>query len=143
VTIVVDASVAMKWFVNETYHDEALRLLNQVGRFQAPDLIVAEVANIAWKKCLRDEIVANHARTIAATVHHYVPILRSATEFAERAIEIALMLEHPVYDCLYIACAEKTDGTLVTADDRLCRTVDNTPFSSRVVSIRDADGLDI
>ena len=34
------------------------------------------------------------------------------------ALAIAVELGHPVYDCLYLACAESADATLVTADDR-------------------------
>ena len=47
---VVDASVAIKWFVREALHEEALRLVDNPDAMQAPDLLVVEVTNIAWKK---------------------------------------------------------------------------------------------
>jgi predicted nucleic acid-binding protein len=52
--VVVDSSVAIKWFVEEPYSVEAHRLLEgyQDGTLTllAPDLMYAEVGNIVWKK---------------------------------------------------------------------------------------------
>ena len=118
-TFVVDASVAIKWFVREALHTEALRLLDEPETLHAPDLLVPEVTNIAWKKALRGEIDQNQATEIAKAIRQGVPLLYPSTLFNERALEIAFLLEHPVYDCLYLACAELIDGVLVTADEAL------------------------
>ena len=48
-TLVVDASVAVKWFVEEDGRQQALQILDLDER-EAPDLIIAEVANVIWKK---------------------------------------------------------------------------------------------
>ena len=130
--LVVDASVALKWFVRENLHKEAMRLLDHIEPLQAPDLIVAEVTNIAWKKCIRRESTRSQAEAIATAIRQYVPVLHSSTELNERALEIALALNHPVYDCLYIACAEKTDAILITADERLCKATEETDFGELV-----------
>ena len=37
-------------------------------------------------------------------------------DLVERAVRIALEMDHPIYDCLYLACAESTDSDLTTAD---------------------------
>jgi predicted nucleic acid-binding protein len=51
---VVDASVAAKWFLPEPYKDKAERLLrdflDETVELIAPDLIVAEVGNLLWKR---------------------------------------------------------------------------------------------
>jgi predicted nucleic acid-binding protein len=36
-----------------------------------------------------------------------------------RAMEVARLLKHPVYDCVYLALAERERATVVTADARL------------------------
>lgn len=118
-TFVVDASVAIKWFVREALHTEALRLLDEPETLHAPDLLVPEVTNIAWKKALRGEIGKNQAAGIAKAIRQGVPLLYPSALFNERALEIAFLLEHPVYDCLYLACAELNDGVLITADEAL------------------------
>lgn len=50
---VVDASVAIKWFVTEDLHEHALTLFDQPETLIAPDLICLEIANVAWKKAKR------------------------------------------------------------------------------------------
>jgi predicted nucleic acid-binding protein len=54
--IVVDASVAIKWYVPEIHADAAVRILEGDFVLCAPDLIGAELANAIWKKVRRAEI---------------------------------------------------------------------------------------
>ena len=60
-TFVVDASVAIKWVVAEDDSAQALALRKN-SRLIAPDLLVAECANILWKKVQRGEIESQGAR---------------------------------------------------------------------------------
>jgi predicted nucleic acid-binding protein len=136
VTLVVDASVAAKWFIEEAGRQQALRLLEMPDR-QAPDLLVVEVANIAWKKTLRGEIGATQAQFICASVAHCFDTLHSSDSLIERAAVMALDLRHPVYDCLYLACAERCGARLVTADRRLITTVQETPLAALVMRLDD------
>jgi len=132
VNLVIDASVAIKWFVKENLHDEARRLLDGQDDLHAPDLLVVELANVAWKKTARREIDARQARDIALAYLDGVPRLWSSADLVDRALQIALELGHPIYDCLYIACAEAVSGVLVTADGRLRAAVDATRFEPLV-----------
>jgi predicted nucleic acid-binding protein len=59
-TLVVDASIAVKWVVEEEGTLHALALLRQ-AKLIAPELLVAECANILWKKVLRDELSEDEA----------------------------------------------------------------------------------
>jgi predicted nucleic acid-binding protein len=133
VTWIVDASVATKWFVREELHAEALLLLARPEQLAAPDLIVAEVGNIAWKKCLRGEITRAQAETMAVAISGYITALESLSALAGRALDLALELNHPVYDCLYLACAESLGGTLVTADMRFRDALHGTPYAGLVL----------
>ena len=132
-TFVVDASIAAKWFMQENLHAEALLLLASPARLAAPDLIVAEIGNIAWKKCLRGEIPQDQAKAMAVAIGGYIPTLLSAADLAERALDLALTLEHPVYDCLYLACAEFLGGFFVTADSRFRDALRGTPQEALVL----------
>lgn len=138
-TYVIDASVAVKWFVRENLHDEALRLLEYRERFAAPELIVSEVTNIAWKKVVRNEISREQARAITIAISQYIPTLRRSVELSERALELALILNHPVYDCLYLACAEVAGGKLITADRKLYQSVQGSEFESLINYLADVD----
>ena len=66
-TLVVDASVAVKWFVEEDGRNQALQILD-LGEREAPDLVVAEVANVIWKKALRGEVTDAQALSICAAL---------------------------------------------------------------------------
>ena len=127
-TIIVDASVAMKWFVEETLHDEARHLVKYQREIQAPDFILIEVANVAWKKAARKEISNDQVRAIVHMIPQFIPLLLPSSKLLERATKLAIELAHPIYDCLYIACAEMTGSVLVTADNRLCKAVEGTAF---------------
>jgi predicted nucleic acid-binding protein len=141
VNFVVDASVAIKWFVREERHEQALLLLDHAEQLQAPDLIVTEVTNVAWKKSIRHEITAEQARVITVAMRQFIPSLRPSVELAERALDIALTLNHPVYDCLYLACADVDPGLLVTADRRLYDIVQGTAFQKAVRFLGEPDFL--
>ena len=112
--LVVDASVAVKWFTTEEWTEESRRLLAASIDRHAPDLILAETA-----KARRGEIEAAHRYFREVANLPDVLVLHRSQELFVRASAIALELDHPVYDCIYLACAEVEGVPLVTADRRL------------------------
>lgn len=116
--LIVDASIAIKWSVEEEGADAAHALLRRKP-LMAPDLIVAEVANALWKKCRRGEIAANQLAYAFETSLRLIDELVPTKDLAERALHTATELQHPVYDCFYLALAEVRGGTFITADTRL------------------------
>jgi predicted nucleic acid-binding protein len=117
--VVVDASVAVKWFIHEPGRPAARRLLEPESRLIAPDLIVAEVASAMWKRAMAGEGDARQAPLSAGSLSRFFARLVPLAPLAARAVEIASELRHPVYDCFYLALTEREDATLVTADRRL------------------------
>jgi predicted nucleic acid-binding protein len=131
-TVVVDASVALKWFVAEEQSDAAYSLLRSDEPLTAPEMIVTEVTNAAWRKLIRSEITQNQAMTIASGIRYSDVEMLPTSVLNERALEIAAMLNHPVYDCLYLACAEETGATVITADRRFYRAAADGGFARRI-----------
>ena len=122
--MIVDASVVVKWFVLEDQHDEARALLLADEPLLAPDLLAVEVANVLWVKVRRGELQpAQAGRAIAAVCGRGEPQLRASTPLLSAAFELAVTLEHPVYDCVYLALARAADDVLCTADGALARAV--------------------
>jgi predicted nucleic acid-binding protein len=134
-TVVVDASVALKWFVNEDGSDRAVSLLNSGAPMIAPDLVLAEVCNAAWKSLRRREIDPAQLNQIAIDVAGPFQRLVSLDHLLRRAVAIAGELDHPVYDCLYLALVEAEDAPLITADRRLVDAVRGTPLADRVTPL--------
>ena len=122
---VVDASVAVKWYFPERGRDQAIALLHAQAvdnrELLAPDLIVAEFTNALRKKVQREECRREQAFEILDEWSDQQPELIPSSELAARALELSLLLHHPVYDCLYIAAAIVHDARLVTADARMAR----------------------
>lgn len=113
---VVDASVVVKWFVPEIHAEGAKRLLDPANELLAPDLLWSELGNAVWKKLRRGQLQHRHARSILEDFRHYPIRIAPAEPLAETALEIAADLGRSFYDCLYLALAERSDCSLVTAD---------------------------
>lgn len=119
-TFVVDASIAIKWVVEEDGTAEALAL-HRKFRLIAPELLVGECANILWKKVQRGELSKDEAllaaRLLQAAEFELLP-MRSLFEAATR---MSIEIDHPAYDCVYLALAADSQCRFVTADERLVR----------------------
>ena len=133
-TIVVDASVAIRWSATLDKSDRAQDLLQSGHDIIAPDFVIAEITNAAWKMT-----VFGGASVAAATLHveeaaNYFDELVPAAELKDRALEIALALKHTAYDCFYLALAEQRGCRLATADARLRKCCLKTSFS-RIIRV--------
>jgi predicted nucleic acid-binding protein len=117
--LVVDASVAVKWFVPEELSRDARQVLAAEYELLAPDLLWAELGNVLWKKHRRREI---EERTAIRLLRDFarVPLrLHPAERWTGAALELALRHGVTVYDGLYLALAAGHGCRLVTADRRL------------------------
>lgn len=102
----------------------------------APELICAEFANAVWSIAHSRQIDAARARLIVDEFRAGHPLrLRAIEPLMADATEIALRLDHPVYDCFYLALARAEGCQLVTADERLQRVVRGTPLEPLVVPL--------
>jgi predicted nucleic acid-binding protein len=127
--LVVDASVAAKWFLPEADASAALRLLDSRCRLAAPDLIHAEVGNLAWKLHARGVLDAQEASDM---IEHFLLMPLEVHDSAlvlTSALEIAIATQRTVYDSLYLALAVELDGTVITADERWVHSLAAGPFT--------------
>jgi predicted nucleic acid-binding protein len=135
---VVDASVALKWFLaDEPDADLALKILGTGEMLIAPDIIVAEVCNAAWKSARLGRIAQAQVEEIAASLPRFIESFANSAMLAPRAVAIASQLDHPVYDALYLALAEREAVQVVTADTRFRSKVRGTPWQNYVVALTD------
>ena len=120
--LTVDASIIVKWFVAEPLAEEARRLLAPRLRLYAPEILLAEFTNTIWKKARRGEIedTKPHFDELASLPD--IVTLHPDGQLVGRAAQLAAEIDHPVYDCLYWACAEAMAPGLVTADKRFVHT---------------------
>ena len=134
---VVDASVAVKWFVSEIHSDVALRLLEPDLIISAPDLIGPELANTIWKKVRRQELTRAEATEILNAFENIGVEIYPSAVLLSSAFELAVALDRTVYDSLYLALAVAQDGVLVTADQRFYAYVADTALTKHIRWIED------
>jgi predicted nucleic acid-binding protein len=120
--VILDACVAVKWYVRENDSERAQQLIDEGLLFLVPDIFFSEVANALRKHCQEDRQLDAASVRLAVDdllVIGIEPV--SSTVLLPRATEIALALAHPIYDCLYLALAERWSIPFVTADERFCQ----------------------
>ena len=129
---VVDASVAVKWFVPEVHSEAATRLLDAEIALYAPDLIAPEFGNILWKKVRRKEIARKEAGEIMIAFAKLPFEIRPSAVLLPSAFELAIELDRTVYDSLYLVLAVSEDCALITADAKFHATLVASPLASHV-----------
>jgi predicted nucleic acid-binding protein len=135
--LVVDTSVAAKWFLDEPHYEEALRLLESDVDLHAPAFLDIELAHILGKWVRRGQMVADEARSIHAAFEDF-PLVRHETALLQdTAFELALAHGRGVYDSLFVALAALLDTRVVTADRRLVEGFRGTRLEHRLLWIGD------
>jgi|SRR5579871_360216 len=126
-TLVVDASVAVKWLLPEVGREEALHLQehyqNETIDLIAPYLLVSEIANVLWKRERRGDLTAQAAQYCFQQFLLDCPVLVESAAVTRSALGLALAHKRTVYDCLYLAWALARQCDLITADERFFRAM--------------------
>ena len=135
-TWVIDASVALKWVIPEVLSDKADRIRAGDDEILAPDLLLVEVANALWKKTTSKEISPAEADRAFDLLNESGIDLRPTAPLLTRAMDIARRLNHPAYDCVYLALADREQASFVTDDRRLLRRIPTRTLQVNVVDLR-------
>ena len=118
--LVVDASVAAKWFLCEEDSNKALQILTSGLKLIGPSLAKYEVAGAISRRA-RDKLVVEadseaYLQRWLHAVSTNVIRLEEDNRDIVTAHEIGMKLGHPLPDCIYLAMARRLDAPLVTAD---------------------------
>ena len=136
-TLIIDASVAAKWFVPEGDSGKAVKLRNRHVEgeltLMTPDLIVYEVTNaLSHHPDISDEALRENVEALFMVDLDLVP---PSTELMALTADSARRYAISIYDSSYLALAEFIATNLVTADKRLCDKVGG----GRVLLLDDLD----
>ena len=140
--LVVDASVGIKWFLEEEHGFLADRLIaGNRYRLNVPDLFLAEMGNILWKRCRIGEIETRKAKKILTELGKYSIKVWPIQHYALSAVDLAAATGRTYYDCLYLALGMAIDAPFVTADKKFWNSLKDTPLAKHVCWIEDMDKL--
>lgn len=133
--LVIDASVACKWFFEENLSPEARALAESEATFSAPDMILVECANAAWRRVRGKTVPEAQAKAFLRALPQWFESLVPSGPLNRAAFEMACALDHPVYDCQYLALAADRETRLVTADLAFVDRVGRSRWKDRIVSL--------
>jgi predicted nucleic acid-binding protein len=130
--LIVDASVAVKWFLDEEGSEAARRLLAEAS-LDAPDLILIETYNAVWKRWRRREARGAQLDQVIPVLTRALSGLCPVRDLIDAAAALSRQLSHPVYDCLYLALAARDAVPLVTADGQMFEAARRVRIEARLL----------
>ena len=134
---VVDASVAIKWFIPEIHSEASLQAKRLRARLHVPAFMMLELGNVLAKKIRREELTRHDGDAILKELKH-LPLQRHADErLFPAAYRLALDTHRSLYDCLYLALAEAIDGIMITADRRFYAALADGAYGRRILWVED------
>ncbi len=143
--LVLDTSVAVKFYLPEDGHEEALEILDAAGagavELLAPGTLLPEGFNALVQQRRRGLLDAEDEgeaweKLLRAPVYTY-----ATEDLIGRAAEIARETGVIVYDALFLALAEDAQTVVVTADGKLLKALESTPYARLARSLAPVDGL--
>ena len=135
--LVVDASVAVMWFVPEPHSITAKEILTPNNTLHAPDLFRAEVVSVLCKKIQIKELKADEGREALSAFMQLPFQFHPMAELLIPAFEIALESRQYVYDCVYLVLAVQLNIKMVTADRRFYKAIQKTDLRNHISWIED------
>jgi predicted nucleic acid-binding protein len=136
-TLVIDANVAVKWFIQQQGSDDARRVQAYQGGLIAPAMLIPETTSALWRHVQRGDVPADHARSALVALPRWFNELVVDQSLALPAFDLAVALNFAPYDLFYLALAIDRGSLLVTADKRFINRLASTPYKSHVVHLAD------
>jgi len=138
--LVVDASVAIKFVTQEADSEAATALLASDHSLTAPDWVLIECASGLAKKVSHHGLPQADAQERYAALPNFFVRFHPSVELLDQALQLSFDLDHPIYDCLYLASALSDDGLLITADREFVASARRGGFGTCVCLLADWDG---
>lgn len=135
--VIVDASVAVKWFFEEDRALAAHAFLDGPDPLHAPETLPLEVISVLCRRIKRKEITLAQAISARADLKGAPVLLYPILDLVDTAFSLAVETRCRPYDCLYLALAVILPGRMVTDDERLCRSLAGGPFANHILWIGD------
>ena len=143
--LVLDTSVAVKWYLPEDLHDEAIDLLRhaEAGNIElfAPGTVQPEFFNAVWWQHRREDLPLESVRDLWEQFALDPVVLYAPEDLMARAAEIALETQAIIYDALFLALADNFETVVVTTDGKLLKTLEGTAYSRLAHPLMDVGRL--
>ncbi|MGN8224712.1 type II toxin-antitoxin system VapC family toxin [Gracilimonas sp. BCB1] len=131
-SLVIDASVALKWVINEAQSDEALNLLDQLDSIVCPEIFFIEIDAVLTKRVRMRELTGAEAKKKKGYIRRLPCQLISTNKIEDEAFELSTIFNLSYYDALYLVTSIQYERVLYTADIRFFNAVQNTLYKDNI-----------
>jgi predicted nucleic acid-binding protein len=125
---VIDACVAIKWFLPERGHEFAVEIFNNHNNMIAPDLFFIEIDAIITKKVRQKLVHLEDAKKIYDETRNLPIKIIPYLKISDIAFDLSSGLSITLYDACYLAVGIEFDQKVFTSDKRFFNGMQNTPF---------------
>jgi predicted nucleic acid-binding protein len=132
---VIDSCVCAKWLIKEEHSEKAISLLSSDLELVAPDIVLAEAANVLWKTVKRGLLTPEQADARLTDLPSFFNRLLPTFDLVPEALALGIAVDVPICDCVYVVASRRTGSRLVTADSRLIAKLVDTSDHSNIVHI--------
>ncbi|MBV9396282.1 MAG: type II toxin-antitoxin system VapC family toxin [Methylobacteriaceae bacterium] len=116
-TLIVDASIAVKWLLDEEGSEQARKTV-QGHDLAAPAFLRLEVFHVLWRRSRRNEATQAQLHETLPALNRIIGTFERDEPLISKAADIAAAHVLAIYDCLYLALALKNEVALITADQK-------------------------
>lgn len=138
-TLVIDASALVKLVVLEPDSAAYMAMVPEGVRLSAPAHALAETGEVISRKMRAGFVEDRQLALIVSQLKDEVELI-PLIDLLDAAIRIALEVGASVYDCLYIAAADRLKSLLLTADRRLVERLSGTRYAQLLIPLDSAKG---
>lgn len=118
-TVVLDVSAAIDVVLRKDAYIEFSEVIGKADVVIAPEIYISEISNVAWKYHKLANYSQEQSSYLAETgiliIDKFVPV----ADLWKEALQEAILNDHSVYDLLYLVCARRSNGVLLTRDKKL------------------------
>ena len=119
--------------MREVDSEKALELISPKHILIAPDLLLLEVTALLSRRVREGVMSVTDARADMVDLPRLIASITSSNDLLSAAFDVSLVIKHPIYDCIYLALAEKLGTQMISADAKLAARLQGTAYETRFV----------
>jgi predicted nucleic acid-binding protein len=116
---VLDTSAAIDVLLKKGEVNSLFKKIETADIVIAPEIYISEISNTAWKYNKLANFIREESISLAEDGIHLIDKFIPVNELWKEALRESINYDHPVYDFLYVVCARRNDGILLTKDIKL------------------------
>ena len=117
--IILDTSAAIDILLGKGNFENYQNIIEKANTVIAPEIYISEITNVAWKYNKIADFTHEESLNLAEDGINLIDQFVAVKDLWKESLREAINNDHPVYDCLYVVCARRNDGILLSRDKKL------------------------